>query len=131
MGPKVLVAIALSFCAVPATAAPILSIQPTSRTVVVGQAISVDMFVFNSADLYAFQFDLGFDPTVLTAIAVTEGPFLGSGGSTFFLPGAIDNTGGVISFTANSLLTAISGVNGNGFLATAQFTAVAAGIEPD
>src|ERR1035441_6582973 len=35
------------------------------------------------------------DPTVLKATSVTEGAFLGTGGPTIFLPGTIDNVGGL------------------------------------
>ena len=58
---------------------------------------------------------------------VSEGPFLGGGGTTLFIPGAIDNIGGSASDNADTLLTAISGVSGSGTLATFDFTALAPG----
>ena len=57
----------------------------------------------------------------------TEGPFLPSGGATFFIPGTIDNTGGTVAFTADTLLTAISGVTGDGTLASFSFEAIGDG----
>jgi len=74
-------------------------------------------------DLYAAQFDLQFNPSTLTAVSVTQGRFLGTGGSTVFVPGAIDNTTGRITFTAITLVGPVTGVTGNGTLATITFTA--------
>jgi hypothetical protein len=107
-----------------------VSIQPPVSTVDVGSLLDVIVDISSVTDLYAFQFDIGFDPAVLSAIDVTEGPFLPSGGSTFFLPGTIDNIGGSISFTADSLIGAIPGVSGDGTLATLSFQALALGTSP-
>ena len=50
-----------------------------------------------------------------------------TGGSTFFIPGTNDNLGGTVFATANTLLTAIAGVNGSGELAVFTFDAIGAG----
>ena len=81
----------------PTFAATVL-VDPTSFNISPGQKFSLDVDVSNITDLYAFQFDLGFDPGLLSALSVTEGTFLPSGGSTFFLPGTIDNVGGTVTF---------------------------------
>jgi len=47
-----------------------------------------------------------------------------------FIPGAIDNVGGAITFTADSLVGPVSGVSGSGILATVQFNALGAGSSP-
>ncbi len=52
----------------------------------VGGTFEVDASATGVSGLYAFQMDLTFDPTVLSAVSVTEGAFPPSGGSTFFLP---------------------------------------------
>jgi hypothetical protein len=111
----------------PATAAPILSLQPSSASATVGDVVSFDIVISAVEDLYGFQFDLGFDPDIVEALSITEGSFLGTGGTTFFLPGGIDNLGGVLSFTASSLIGEIVGAAGGGTLATVTFSAVAAG----
>ena len=105
----------------------ILSIQPVSSTVTQGSAFAVGVNISGVTDLYAFQFDLSFDPAILQATNVLEGTFLFGGGSTFFIPGTIDNTTGNITFNADTLLTAISGVSGDGTLALFDFTAFAPG----
>lgn len=104
-----------------------LVIQPATTTVNTTQTFSLDVAVINVTDLYAFQFDLGFDPNVLSVTNVGEGPFLPSGGSTFFIPGTIDNVGGTVSFNADTLEGPIPGVTGNGVLVTFDFTPVTAG----
>ena len=104
-----------------------VSIQPTVSTVDVGSFFDVFVDVSSVTDLYAFQFDIGFDPAILSAIGATEGPFLPSGGTTFFIPGFIDNTAGTISFNADSLTSVISGVSGSGSIADIQFQALALG----
>jgi hypothetical protein len=107
--------------------APIVQIDPVSQSVVQGNSLSVEVVVSDVIDLYAFQFDLAFDPAVLQAVSSSEGPFLSSTGTTFFVPGAIDNTNGLISFVADTLIGPVPGVNGNGDLASISFTALASG----
>ncbi len=111
----------------PASAVPMLSISPMSQTVQPGQSFSLDVSITDILDLYAFQFDLAFDPAILAAGSITEGSFLPTGGATFFIPGAIDNTGGTITFTADTLLSPIPGVNGDGTIAIVSFQALALG----
>ena len=107
-----------------------LSVQPPTKTVGQGSSFTVDISITGVSDLYAWGFDLGFDPTLIAAIGITEGPFLATGGPTFFIPGIIDNVGGTISFNGDTLEGAIPGVNGGGVLATASFIAVAQGTSP-
>jgi len=114
-------------CSSVTSASPILSIVPVTQTVSTGSSATLDVNISDVTDLYGFQFDLSFAPSILSANGTTEGPFLPSGGTTFFVPGTIDNTNGTISTTADTLIGAISGVNGGGTLAFVTFTALAAG----
>jgi general secretion pathway protein D len=114
----------------PAGALPAVSISPPSTIASIGSTVSLDVAISGVADLYAFQFDVTFDPSVLAATDVSEGPFLPGGGATFFIPGIIDNVGGSVAFTADTLLGPVPGVTGDGILATLTFTAVAAGTSP-
>lgn len=123
---KACLACAQFFFAAPSLAVPILGIQPAGVEVTVGQSFTVDVTIDAAVDVFAFQFDLGFDPNVLTATGIAEGSFLSSGGATFFIPGDIDNLAGSVSFTANSLL-GFDGVDGSGTLARISFTAVGVG----
>jgi Cohesin domain len=108
-----------------ARASAILSIQDLSASL--GDTVTVEVDISDVSDLYAFQFDLIFDPTIMSDSSSTEGPFLPGGGATFFIPGTIDNVNGAVSQTADTLLSAVAGVNGSGALAFFQFSAIGAG----
>jgi hypothetical protein len=96
-------------------------------TVTQGSTFAVDVNISSVSDLYDYQFDLTFNPAVLSATGLSEGSFLSAGGTTFFLPGTIDNTGGSITFNADTLLSAVSGVSGSGTLVVFDFTALTPG----
>ena len=125
---SVLVAVLICSAALPAAAAPILSLTPSSTSVGVGGTFSIDVNVSDVQDLYGFQFDLNFDQSLLSPLGVTEGSFLSQGvsGSTDFLAG-VDNGTGTIEFTLGLLLGAVPGVSGSGTLATLAFMAIAPG----
>jgi hypothetical protein len=84
----------------------------------------------DASDLYAFQFEFRFDPTVLQAVDIIEGGFLGTAGSTLFIPGVIDNVLGQVLFNAGTLVGPSGGASGAGRLLTFQFLAIAAGTSP-
>ena len=95
----------------------ILSIDPASSTVNSGNSLTLDVNISDVTDLYGFGFDLSFDPGILSAVSIAESSFLSGAGTTFFIPGTIDNTAGTITFTADSLIGPGPGVNGSGTLA--------------
>lgn len=106
----------------------LLELRPSTLDVTPGETFAVDIATSHVVrDLYGFQLDLGFPSTLLAATAVAEGPFLPAGGATYFLPGDIDNTGGRVSFMADSLLGDVPGVTGSGVLASITFQGVRAG----
>jgi hypothetical protein len=108
----------------PAYAAPVLQMSTTTTATGIDLTVSAQ----DVADLYAYQFTLNFDPSLLTALGGTEGAFLPSGGTTFFLPGAIDNGAGSVMFVLGSLIGPIGGVNGSGDLATFSFAVGQSGL---
>ena len=141
MRARVLVALltlVLACSALPAAAAPILSIAPIP-SVSVGDTFTVNVDITDVTDLYGYQFDLSFDTNYLQVVPqivngspqdVVEGPFLATGGATFFIPG-VHNGAGTIEFTIDLLLGSVSGVTGSGTLASITFLALAAtGINP-
>lgn len=107
-----------------------MSVQPSALSVALGQTFPLNVNVMSVTDLYAFQFDLAFNPTVLSVVSLAEGAFLPGGGATTFVPGAIDNLAGLIAFTADALTGITSGVDGNGNLMLVQFRALSAGTSP-
>jgi hypothetical protein len=123
-------AFVLAWLIVPRVGAASFSIQPAAIAVASGGTFSLDINAVDIVDLYAFQFDINFTSGLLSATGITEGDFLAGGGATFFIPGAIDNAAGTATFTANTLLGNIPGVNGSGKLATINFNALSPGISP-
>jgi adhesin HecA-like repeat protein len=115
------------FAAMAAYAAPTVTVQASPAPAVAGSTVGLDVSINDISDLFVFQFTLSFDPSVLQATSVSEGAFLSTGGTTFFIEGTIDNTAGTISFTADSLIGAIPGVSGSGLLTHFNFNAVQAG----
>lgn len=113
-----------------ASAAPILSLDPSSLVVQPGQNFSLDVRNAGVTDLYAFQFDLAFDPFILSATSVTEGPFLLGCGPGCFSEGTIDTIAGTIASIADTLAGPVVGVNGSGTVATVTFHALALGTSP-
>jgi hypothetical protein len=104
-----------------------VSVVGPATPVTRGSSFAVNVDITGVSDLYGFQFDLDFNQEIVSAVSSSEGAFLPSGGATYFIPGTIDNVGGAVTYNADTLLTAISGVNGGGLLATIDFTAVGTG----
>jgi hypothetical protein len=104
-------------------AVPTISFDPATTIKPVGETFYVNVFGDFLVDLYAFQFSVSYDPAVLHAVDISEGAFLATAGTTFFIAGAIDNLVGLISFTGDTLIGAISGANGSGILASVEFEA--------
>lgn len=100
-----------------------VEITPSSQTKNMGTSLTVNVTVKNVTDLFAAEFDLSFDASILQCDSFTEGSFLGS---TIGFDPTIDNTNGTITGYAKSK-TGASGVNGSGTLATFQFTTLGAG----
>ncbi|MBK9169470.1 MAG: hypothetical protein IPM24_18685 [Bryobacterales bacterium] len=103
-----------------------IEVSPGSANATIGSTIIVDVLIQSVADLYAHQFDLSFDPSVLSATLVSPGQFLSGG--VGFLPGEIDNVAGTVVFTADTLSGPDPGVSGSGTLASIQFTGLAPGV---
>jgi hypothetical protein len=106
-----------------------LSIDPVSQDVLLGNTVSVDINVSGAIDLYGWQFSLGYDGTILSLLSVSAGPFLGTGGSTFWFAPDTSTSGEILSGT-ETLLGPIAGVNGSGTLLSLNFNTIALGTSP-
>jgi hypothetical protein len=112
-----------------AHAQAVLSIEPLSQNVSVGSTFAIDVNISNVNDLYGYQFDLSFNPKLISARSSSEGSFLTTGGiSTFFIAGTNDNKNGIVSATADTIIGAVPGANGSGNLAVLTFDAIGAGV---
>jgi len=101
----------------------------------------VNITIFNVNDLYAWEFTLSFNPSVLEVNSVTEGPFLAEVGDdwwgTYFRK-RIDNAFGYVSALAMILPDLPPpdgtgefppyGASGSGVLATVEFQVVGEGV---
>jgi len=124
---------ALVLCVVlvrPVQAEPVLSFSSPPNPVVAGTSIDVDVLITDVVDLFAFQFSVAFNPAVLQATSVDEGPFLAGAGTTFFDGGTIDNLTGSITFIFDTLIGAIPGATGGGVLARLSFDVLDGGSSP-
>ncbi|WP_200226404.1 cohesin domain-containing protein [Rubrivivax gelatinosus] len=108
-----------------ATAVTLTPTGPT--TVAVGETITFDLGISDAVDLFAFQFSLQFDPAIVQGLTLSEGPALGTAGTTFFIAGAFDNLSGLLELTGSSLIGAIPGFSGSGVLASLTFSALGPG----
>jgi hypothetical protein len=95
-----------------------LYIDPPTIKRAVGQDFIINVSISNVADLYGWEFKLSWNATILDIVNTTEGTFLRSRGSTFFHQ--ITNATGYLRLDCN-LMDNVSGVSGNGVLATIQF----------
>ena len=110
-----------------AQAAPILRLTPALSNVTVGNFFTLDIEIFGVTDLFGWQMDLGFSPSALvSASPATEGSFLGAGQT--FGGGTVDNGTGTIT-TMFSALSGITGVSGDGILASISFAALIDGTD--
>jgi len=110
---------------------PMLYVDPPSMEVPVCSEFTVTIRIADVTDLCAWQFNITFDPALLECKGATEGPFLKSGGTTFFVIGAIDNDAGFVYVGCQLLPTGeppvLPGVSGDGELAFVVFHCKGAG----
>jgi hypothetical protein len=123
---SVVVVLAAALLFVPTVLAQAV-ISAGSSGVSVDQIFVLPVSITDASDVYAFQFDLGFDPAILQLLSISEGSFLSSAGSTIFVPGTIDNIGGTATDNADTLVGNIPGASGDGVLVDFMFEAVAPG----
>jgi len=107
----------------------VMAIEPAAGVVTIGGTFTANVTLADVANLTCWQFSLYFKRAVLNCTSVTEGPFLRSGGGTFFLNqvnNTYDSTYGR-ALVACSLLGSNVSVNGSGTLAFVTFKAVGLG----
>jgi hypothetical protein len=108
-------------------AGALVTFAPVNTTGNAGSVLDLSVVISGAWDLYAWQLDVAFSPSVISAQNQTEGVLLMTGGSTTFLPGTIDNSGGTIVNIGATLDNPVAGVSGAGSLLDLQFLALAPG----
>jgi hypothetical protein len=111
----------------PPTSAPAtqLSVEPATVQGTIGQELTLNVTVSNVTDLYGWEFYLGWNSSLLSFVSVNEGPFLQSGGNTYFT--YYLNTTNEHIIVDCTLEGEVPGVNGDGTLATVTFSTTNAG----
>lgn len=102
-----------------------VSVSPSSVTADVDLTFNVDVIISSVFDLYGWQFSLNWSASLLDLFTVTEGPFLRTGGDTFFAYSQNDTVGHMV--VDCTLLGGVPGVYGGGTLATITFYVESAG----
>lgn len=109
-----------------------LYLESSALTYVVGESIFVDVFInATENDVYAIQFDVDYDLSILSFSSILEDSFLGSDGAeTFYDYDSIYS--GKINDIYNSRNTTFAspnkGIGGNGILVGIEFTAIGTGL---
>jgi len=105
-------------------------IDPSSLTAQLNDSIQINISISNVIDLCSWEFKLFYKNNILSGTKIVEGPFLKSGGQTFFwVQNFTDNynaTHGIVWAACTRLWTG-PGVNGSGVLATIDFKAIGGG----
>lgn len=117
---------ALSLAVLPVSAASntAVSVSAPAQPVSPGQQFTVNITVQPGSAIAGAQFDLSFDPSLVSVNSVTEGNlFNQSGAGTYFMPGTVDNTAGTITGVAGVITTPGQTVSTAGTLAVITMTA--------
>lgn len=123
-----LMGLALALClSVPAHAAPFLSMTPAPATVNSGEGFSIAVNVNDISDLYGYNLSLTYDPSKVAFLSVSEGDFMTSVNTTFFIPG-VDDGVGTVAFSGAAFFGPIAGASGGGRLLDFTFKAIGGGI---
>ena len=89
-----------------------------------GEQFTIDVLVDPGTAIAGAQFDLAFDPLLVTVDSVAEGNLLSQdGAATYFKAGTIDNASGNITGVAAVIITPGQAVSTQGTLATITLTA--------
>jgi hypothetical protein len=106
-----------------AAASPIISIDPGSSTVTQGDSFFLDINISDVTDLFGFQFDVSYEPSVLTFNSIDGGTLFGADGDL----SVASITPGSLSFVEGLLLGPVSGASGSGSLVRLGFTGASGG----
>jgi len=102
----------------------IVNVSPTSQYVQEGEVFTVNVSIDPAVAIAGAQFDLSFNPSIVSVNSVTEGNLLNqNGANTYFSPGTIDNTAGTITGVAGAIITPGQTVSSPGVFAIIQMTA--------
>jgi len=111
-----------------AAATPLVMVDPKVIGAAPTESFSVNIMVVNVTNMYAWQFNMTYDPAILEALNVVEGPFLKQFRTTMMTSPAINETAGWVFASDAFFDWQDVGANGSGVLAVASFRVKAAGV---
>jgi len=106
-----------------------VSLDPAQVSAVpTGEQFTVNLVIADIGNLYGWQVNITFNPAVLNAVRVAEGPFLKNVNKTAWPKPVIDNSQGYI-FASSSLMPPYppAGATGSGLLANITFAVKSGG----
>ena len=106
-----------------------MAVSPSANPVNVGETIEVDVNLTNATDLGGFEFDLGYDSTVMQIDKIFMGTGLNATGRTVGKLGPKSIDASTEAFGGYSYGSG-AGSNGTGAMARVIMTAIAAGASP-
>jgi hypothetical protein len=105
-----------------------MAVTPKFSSKPVGEFFSVNLTASDVSELFLWQFNMSFNPAVLQAVSVTEGPFLKQAGNTIKPDEPlINNSTGLVLAGWALFPYPDHGASGNGVLATVTFKVIAEG----
>lgn len=107
------------------TAVPV-TVVPATQNVNVGAQASLAINVTSVSNLYGFQFNIRYDPSILSFVSLTEGTFIGTASQTYWVDYDASTPGLITSIAATRKGTA--SVSGSGTFVTLVFNGTSAGI---
>ena len=120
-------ALSLLLLALPAQAVPTLTLSTPDASVPVGGQINIALDISGIEDLYGFNVTIGYNPSRVGFLGVTEGSFLSNVNTTYFIPG-VDDGSGSVAFSGAALIGEIGGASGSGNLLNFVFTGLNPGV---
>lgn len=97
-----------------------MAIDPKVGGKAPNELFSINVTIFEVSELYAWQFNITFNLSVLEVVSVVEGPFLKQAGNTLFPAPVLDNTAGYV-LAGSARFPFDAGASGSGVLATVTF----------
>lgn len=102
-------------------------IDPSSMDITTNDEFSISVSVSDVQDLYGFQFDIGFDSSILDFVGIEQGPMLSSDGEQTYWSSPDTSTPGLLDNAISTRLGMISGIDGDGVLARVTFRPLRSG----
>ncbi|NIP40591.1 MAG: hypothetical protein GTN39_03655 [Candidatus Aenigmarchaeota archaeon] len=104
-----------------------VSVSPSAQTAGVGDTVNVEIKISDANDLYGFQFNIEYDPSILRYERIEEGDFLSNNGADSTYPISPSVSSGLLKNIASTRLGPVGGLDGEGTLERITFTALSAG----